>query len=39
VRRADQLAHGDGLHVRVAEAEIDASVVAVAGVLPGPRAG
>jgi exodeoxyribonuclease VII large subunit len=39
VRRADQLAPGDGLHVRVAEAEIDASVVAVAGVLPGPRAG
>lgn len=39
VRRADQLAPGDGLQVRVAEAEIDASVVAVAGSLPGARAG
>jgi len=40
VRRADQLAPGDGLRVRVAEAEIDAAVLAVAAVLSdaGPRA-
>jgi len=38
VRRADQLEPGDGLRVRVAEAEIDASVLAVAAVSSGPRA-
>jgi exodeoxyribonuclease VII large subunit len=39
VRRAAQLEPGDRLHVRVAEAEIDASVLAVSELLPRPRAG